>query len=201
MWKAPQSPVDSGILLTRLAAYPAYAAPRSTFAQAVHHGGLPLLLGCFTGWVHSNSPHKTLYEPGCFYISLCCVSPTFKRSFSTSMAIQGSSCAGLVTSVVLSQEHAATVPTSEQSPCLWPPCRSSRMSPVFALTSWSSQAGLICASAFIFGKPVKSAPAWSCCWLHPGQPPRLRAAGDCHGKQKTCFVVAFSNRQKNLFSF
>lgn len=35
-------------------------------------GGLPLPLpfGRFTGWVHSNSPHKTLFEPGCFYMSL-----------------------------------------------------------------------------------------------------------------------------------
>lgn len=47
-----------------------YTTMRYLCPGSASRGGLPLPLGCFTGWVHSNSPHKTLFEPGCFYISL-----------------------------------------------------------------------------------------------------------------------------------
>lgn len=54
------------------------ATSRYTCLGSTSGSGLPLLLGCFTGRVPSNSPHKTLFEPGCFNISL---SPPSKEAF------------------------------------------------------------------------------------------------------------------------
>lgn len=95
MRKAIQSPVDSGIPLIK----PDYTPSCSTFAQ----WWPDTAMGCFTGWVHSSSPHKTLSEPTCSYISLLSSPLPFKISFSIFMGMEGSLCPGHMTSVVLTR--------------------------------------------------------------------------------------------------
>lgn len=106
MQKAIQSPVDSGIPLIK----PDYTPSWSTFAQ----WWPDTTMGCFTGWVHSSSPHKTLFEPICFYISLLPSPLLFKISFSIFMGVEESLCPGQ-RHLCCSPGTCCVTPTSEQS--------------------------------------------------------------------------------------
>lgn len=78
-------------------------------------GGVPLPSGSFTGWVHSNPPHKTLFEPTCFSISLS--PPHLQKKifhFYGDKRISLSSARDICGAH--QEQHAAIAPTSQHSP-------------------------------------------------------------------------------------
>lgn len=214
MQKAIQSPVDSGIPLIK----PDYMPSWSTFAQ----WWPDTTVGCVTGWVHSSSPHKTLFEPICLYISLLPSPLPFKISFSIFMGIEESLCPRHRTSVVLTG-NMLPLPPLLSSPCPANPAESHGYAATLGLLV-DDVVCLLCLpwlpchlrqgsvlTHLPLVKPVKLVPAWNCCWLLPAHSThRGQTLHGCvlqmtltKGKRPVSCLGCWRlfNRHKNLFSF